>query len=88
LGISDHIGDALTDVDINLNNGDIMLLFTDGVTESINSNGEMFGQNRLKQALNTYANLPVGKLRDRIIEDVVAFQEEQVDDMTLVVVKR
>jgi serine phosphatase RsbU (regulator of sigma subunit) len=42
----------------------------------------------LAQALNKYADLPVGKLRDKIIEEVMSFQEEQLDDMTLVVIKK
>lgn len=88
LGICEDIKDGLTDVDVQINRGDIVLLFTDGLTEATNPQGEMFGQTRLEQALNAYADLPVGKLRDRIIADVNAFQEEQMDDMTLVVIKK
>ncbi len=88
MGISDDIQGSLVDVEIQINTGDIVLLFTDGITEATNPQGEMFGQTRLEQALNAYADLPVGKLRDRIIGDVTAFQEEQMDDMTLVVIKK
>ena len=56
--------------------------------EATNSEGEMFSQVRLEQALNRYADLPVKKLRDKIIEEVMSFQEKQADDITLVVVKR
>ena len=88
LGISEDIKKGLTDVDVQIDRGDIVLLFTDGITEATNPQGEMYGQTRLEQALNAYADLPVGKLRDRIIGDVHAFQEEQLDDMTLVVIKK
>ncbi len=88
LGISADIKKGLTDVDVQINRGDIVLLFTDGITEATNPQGEMFGQTRLEQALNAYADLPVGKLRDRIISDVNAFQGEQMDDMTLLVIKK
>ena len=88
LGIIDDIKDGLSDCTIEINKGDIVLLFTDGITEATNKNGEMFSQVRLEQALNAYADLPVGKLRDKIIEEVTAYQEEQLDDMTLVVIKK
>lgn len=88
LGISDDIGKYLKDITVKMNNGDIVLLFTDGITEATNKNGEMYGQVHLEQALNQYADLPIAKLLDKIIEEVNAFQEEQLDDMTLVVIKK
>ncbi|MGD2125132.1 MAG: PP2C family protein-serine/threonine phosphatase [Desulfobacteraceae bacterium] len=88
LGISDEIRDYLKDATIKIGADDIVLLFTDGITEATNKDGAMYGQERLEQALNRYADLPVGKLVDRIIEEVKAFQEEQLDDMTLVAIKK
>ena len=88
LGITDDIGRHLKDVSTQIKNGDIALLFTDGITEATNREGELYGQGRLEQALNQYADLPVNKILDRIVADVKAFQEEQMDDMTLVVIKK
>ncbi len=88
LGISDDIGKYLKDITVKMNNGDIVLLFTDGITEATDKNGEMYGQAGLENALNQYADLPVGKLLDKIIKEVKAFQEEQSDDMTLVVIRK
>jgi sigma-B regulation protein RsbU (phosphoserine phosphatase) len=88
LGISDDIEKHLKDERIRINEGDVVLLFTDGITEATNKNGEMYGQLRLEQALNNYADLPVGKLLDKVMGDVKAFQEEQLDDMTLLVIKK
>nr|MDJ0831481.1 PP2C family protein-serine/threonine phosphatase [Desulfobacterales bacterium] len=88
LGIADNIKNELKDYDIEINKGDIVLLFTDGITEATNANGEMFGQEKLVQVLHKYADLPVRKLRNKIIAKVKAYQEEQVDDMTLVVIKK
>ncbi len=88
LGITEDIKNSTQELTVNINAGDIVLLFTDGVTEATNSEGDMFGQARLEQALNRYADLPVRKLRDRIIEEVISFQEKQADDITLVVVKK
>ncbi len=88
LGISDNIGKYLEDKTIDFSPGDIFMLFTDGITEAINSYGEMYGQARLEQALNQYADLPVGKLMINIINDVERFQAEQLDDITLIVMKK
>jgi len=88
LGIDDNIGKYLDDVSVSIEDGDLVLLFTDGITEAIDKNGEMYGQERLEQALNQYADLPVGKLLDRVIKEVKVFQEEQLDDMTLVAIKK
>jgi serine phosphatase RsbU (regulator of sigma subunit) len=82
LGITDNIEKYLKDTSVRIEDGDIVLLFTDGITEAANTDGEMYGQVRLEQALNQYADLPVRKLLDKIVEEVTAFQEEQIDDMT------
>ena len=88
LGIADDIGPYLGDTDVEIHKGDLVLLFTDGITEAVNSNGEMYGQLRLEQALNQYADLPIRKLLDKIIAEVNQFQADQLDDMTLVVLKK
>ena len=88
LGITDDIKDNLRDCTIKIGLGDIVLLFTDGITEAQNDKGEMFSQTRLEMALNKYADLPVRKLRDKLIQEVMAYQKEQLDDMTLVVIKK
>ena len=88
LGIADDIGDYMEDVTVDIGNGDLILLFTDGITEAVDVNGEMFGQTRLENSLNEYADLPVGRILERIIGDVNRFQREQLDDMSLIVVKK
>ena len=88
LGIADEIEEFLEDQSVYIGLGDIVLLFTDGITEATGPGGEIFGQRRLEQALGQFADLPVGKLLEKIIEQVNNYQEEQNDDMTLVVMER
>jgi serine phosphatase RsbU (regulator of sigma subunit) len=88
LGLSDDISNELPEREIELDQGDIVLLFTDGVTEAMNREGVLFGQARLEEALNEYADLPPRRLLDKIFEEVSHFQGEQMDDMTLVVIKK
>ena len=67
-----------------LNSGDTIYLYTDGVTESCNRDGEMFGVERMLSALNEAGSLPVdeldGVVRKRISEFVG--EAEQYDDLT------
>ena len=88
LGVVDDISDYVQNVEIPIEDGDLVLLFSDGITESENSHGEMYGQKRLEAALNQYADLPVKKIVDKIIQQVKSFQEKQQDDMTLLVLKK
>ncbi len=88
LGISDSIDLSISDITVKIKEGDIVLLFTDGITEACNVNGEMFGQDRLEQALNEFADLPANNLLNKIMAKVQEYQDEQLDDMTLVIIKK
>jgi serine phosphatase RsbU (regulator of sigma subunit) len=88
LGITDNLERYLDDTTENISNGDIVLLFTDGITEGTNKDGDMYGQERLEQVLNQYADLPVAKIVEKIMEHARNFQDEQFDDMSLVAIKK
>ena len=88
MGIIDSMDSYLEDLVIEFAPGDILLLFTDGITEATDEKGEMYNQARLEQALNKYADFPVNKMLDKIMQEVQSFQGEQLDDMTLVVMKK
>ena len=88
LGITDDIEKYIADTTIHLAKRDLVLLFTDGITEASNDKGEMYGQDRLENALHKFADLPVNKILIKIIDEVNAFQKEQSDDMTLVIIRK
>jgi sigma-B regulation protein RsbU (phosphoserine phosphatase) len=75
---------------VQLNVGDILVLYTDGITEAINQDEDEFGEERLEQLVAENANLPAQHLADRILEAVNEFADEQnlFDDATLLVLKR
>lgn len=70
--------------------GDVLVLFSDGITEAFNEHREQFGDPRLAQLIQRGAHLSAQDLVDTIIREVCAFvgDEAQTDDMTLVVAKR
>lgn len=68
--------------------GDALALYTDGVTESFNANGEEFGEDRLIEALWRRRELPPTTLLRSLIDEVRDFSpHEQHDDITLVVAR-
>jgi len=69
--------------------GDVFLLYTDGVTETMNAAGDFFGESRLCALAREFADRPFSELRDRLMTAVMDFSgsSEQQDDMTFLVVK-
>jgi serine phosphatase RsbU (regulator of sigma subunit)/catechol 2,3-dioxygenase-like lactoylglutathione lyase family enzyme len=68
--------------------GDSLALYTDGVTESFNSAGEEFGEQRLTEALRRHRELSSRDLLAAIVDEVRQFSPgEQHDDITLIVAK-
>ena len=68
--------------------GDVMVLYTDGITEASNKDDEEFGEDRLIQKLTGYRDLACEPMAKAIAEDVRKFSpQEQHDDITLIVAK-
>ncbi|MBX5484467.1 MAG: PP2C family protein-serine/threonine phosphatase [Myxococcaceae bacterium] len=88
LGIVDDIRGLLTDDRCPIEVGDVILLFTDGVTEAMNARRELFGEERLRQSLMRVASQDVDQIVNTVVKDVRAFMHKQKDDLTVVAVKR
>lgn len=73
-----------------LNAGDILVLYTDGITEAIDGDENEFGEARLRALIAAHAALPARALADRVVEAVADFSAgtDVFDDATLVVLKR
>jgi serine phosphatase RsbU (regulator of sigma subunit) len=68
--------------------GDLLVLYTDGVTEAFDGNGEEFGEARLVEVLRRCRELPAAALLDAIVAEVRGFSpHEQGDDITLIVAR-
>jgi phosphoserine phosphatase RsbU/P len=71
-----------------LSPGDMLVLYTDGVTETFSDAGEEFGEQRLIDALATHRGLPPHAVIASIVHEVQQFSpHEQHDDITLIVAK-
>ena len=73
-----------------LEHGDLLVAYTDGVTEPENVYGEMFGEERLKDLLIKYSGADSSELIARTMESVIQWtgSSELQDDMTMVVARR
>jgi len=68
--------------------GDLLALYTDGVTESFNETEEEFGEERLIEVLRQNADLPARQLLTGVVEQIQRFSSaEQHDDITLIVAR-
>jgi sigma-B regulation protein RsbU (phosphoserine phosphatase) len=67
--------------------GDILVLFSDGVTDHQNPTGDEFGRGRLAQTLRACRDLSPAAMVDRIFEELDRFNLERFDDQTLIIMK-
>ncbi len=74
---------------ISLAPGDLVVWFTDGISETMNEAFDCFGEERLAQVVEQYAHLPFDQLRSYILAELRAFASgaDQHDDMTMILMK-
>jgi sigma-B regulation protein RsbU (phosphoserine phosphatase) len=79
----------LEEKEIHLEKGDVVTLYTDGVTEAINEKNEQFGTGRLATVVDSNRNLSAPEIVKRVEEEVTEFSQgqPQFDDITLLILK-
>jgi serine phosphatase RsbU (regulator of sigma subunit) len=72
-----------------LNAGDVIVLYTDGITEAMDVDGELFTDASLSRVVAAQHTLDAVGIRERVLREVKAFvgDAEPHDDMTMVVIK-
>ena len=73
--------------ELQLESGDRLLLYTDGVVEAHDKNDELYGEDRLKSMVDGTRDLPGEQVLERVFNDVSVFATgvPQFDDITMVV---
>ena len=76
---------GLSEERIDLAPGDRLVLYTDGLVDSLSPEGESYGEDRLKAFLALHGDLPPRELCDAAFAELAAFQSgaEQFDDMAV-----
>jgi serine phosphatase RsbU (regulator of sigma subunit) len=87
LGVLETI--ELEEREISLETGDVVVFYTDGVTEAANADYELFGADRLREAVSQANGQGARALLEHIVDAVDTFvgRHEQVDDLTIVVLR-
>ncbi len=75
--------------EIDINEGDILFLFTDGINESVNVNFDEFGDDRLLKLITENNEKSVYELRDIVLSELREFvgEAKQTDDITMFIIK-
>ena len=74
--------------ELNLGPGDLLAIFSDGVTEAMNEGGEEFGEAGLLATLQTHRDAPASTVLDGVMAAVLDFSSRELrDDLTLVVAR-
>ncbi|MHB8875056.1 MAG: PP2C family protein-serine/threonine phosphatase [Myxococcaceae bacterium] len=88
LGMIPDTKGHVEDQEVALAQGDLVLLYTDGVTEAQSASGELYGDGRLVKALTRVAALPQEQALAALLAEVVAFQARQDDDITMMLLRK
>jgi serine phosphatase RsbU (regulator of sigma subunit) len=76
--------------EVEISRGDALIVYTDGVTEAMDRNGDFFGDERLRALLPTFAGLSAAEMASRILAAVDAFVGDAPphDDVSLAIIRR
>lgn len=90
IGLDDDIGDFFDHTSVNLEPGDGVVLYTDGITEAENMNGEQYGMDRLCLSARRFWSESAQTIQENIIQDLRDYIGDQMvfDDITILVVKQ
>ena len=75
---------------VELNDEDVIVFYTDGVTEAMNTSGVEFGEGRLEKVLKNECKKSSDEIMNEIKNSILAFTKDtkQYDDITLIVLKK
>ncbi len=85
LGATADIRPFTTEVASRLELGDLLILYTDGITEARNDANEQFGLNRLCDAVTAGSDRSPAAVRDRVLAATTSWTGRRDDDMTILV---
>ena len=90
LGLEEDIADFIAQEQVQLNSGDVVVLYTDGITEAFDINQEQYGLERLCEVVQRNSSLSAEEIRQAVIADVYKHigSQKVFDDITLVVLKQ
>jgi sigma-B regulation protein RsbU (phosphoserine phosphatase) len=88
-GATEKFAELLEEDRIDLHKGDVLVFYTDGITEAMDAGSDLFGDARLGRLIGEHGHLETADLRERILREIEAFVggADQHDDMTMILIK-
>jgi sigma-B regulation protein RsbU (phosphoserine phosphatase) len=88
-GATEKFAELLEEDCIDLHQGDVIVLYTDGITEAMDADSDLFGDERLGRLVSEHGHLDTADLRERILREIESFVggADQHDDMTMILIK-
>ena len=88
IGVLPDIAKFTTETTVELEPNDLVVLYTDGITEARNARGEQYGFERLCSAVERLGDQPIEQIRDGVLADVSQWSPKREDDATLVLLRQ
>jgi sigma-B regulation protein RsbU (phosphoserine phosphatase) len=89
LGLESNISHLIDEAKVPLQPGDVMVVYTDGITEAINNTGVTYGIERLAEAVRVSHEQPSREIREAVLRNLREYIGGQglVDDISILVIK-
>ncbi|MDY6806375.1 MAG: SpoIIE family protein phosphatase [Cyanobacteriota bacterium] len=90
IGLDSDIADFIASVQIELNPGDVVVLYTDGITEAEDIEGVQYGSDRFCEVISANCKLSAEEMKEAIVADVREYigTQKVYDDITVLVLKQ
>jgi PAS domain S-box-containing protein len=88
LGARPRIDHTTANHMLELHERDVLVLYTDGVTEAMDARRRQYGLERLGQVIADHHDVSMGRLCQAILESVRAWMAEQLDDISIVAIRQ
>ncbi len=89
IGLTNFSEDKIQEIEINYKKGDILFLFSDGLSEIMNEEDEMLGIDNLKKLIQENHEFSAKEIKQKILDFSIKFSETKInrDDLTFIVLK-
>jgi serine phosphatase RsbU (regulator of sigma subunit) len=89
IGLSNFSKDNIKEVEVNYKSGDILFLFSDGLSEIMNEKDEMLGVENLKTIISENHQSSADEIKQKILDFSIRFSADEVnrDDLTFIILK-
>jgi phosphoserine phosphatase RsbU/P len=90
IGLVEEMAHFVGQISLDLREGDVVVLYTDGITEAADENHRLYGQERLLEVIAAHREESAEAIKEAIINDVKRHMGKQTlyDDLTLVILKQ